>query len=314
MKLLGSISLVCFVTRRVCAFQAAPQRSLSCRKNRVNSSVHGLRLVNEDQSDSKKARIRFSGASDSKTATVSNPVDFALSWLVSDVGSIVIGLSGIIVLLLGRLILDSDIDIADSEAMTGSTRSNLLTVFACVAVLLNGLVKLDVESTTAESVDLQGTRCPVTTTQQDDSSSDLIWSLDSLLKATSAETAVLLDQRNDQWSIQSYAGVVPWSSNSKPISLSSISTPIIDRCLKQSLESQSFQETYLPTVQALPGKTEFVYMPINIQAILILPFRVGDRFMILVLGSNRARSFTPRDIAWCQLLTTRLADTMGVTR
>lgn len=313
MKLIFSVTLACIFARRVSPFQITPHRSLLCRRNCANPPNHGLLLANDDISESKKARIRFSGASDSKTATVSNPIDFALSWIVSDVGSIVIGLSGIIVLLVGRLILDAEISITDSEAMTGSTRSNLLTVFACVAVLLNGLVKLDVESTTAESVELQGTKWPVTALQED-STSDLIWSLDSLLKATSAETTILLGQNNGQWSIQSFAGVVPWSSASKPLSLLSISTPILDRCLKQTIESKSFQETYLPTVQALPGKTEFVYMPINVQAILLLPFCVSDRSMILVLGSNRARSFTPRDIAWCQLLTNRLTDTLGYSR
>jgi hypothetical protein len=279
----------------------------------VNPRLHGLRLVKDDSSESRKARVRFSGASDSKTATVSNPIDFALSWIVSDLGSIVVGLSGIVMLLIGRLILDADISITDAEAMTGSTRSNLLAVFACVAVLLNGLVKLDVESTTAESVVLQGTRWPVTSLQQNPNS-ELVWALDSLLKATSAETAILLEQNNGQWNIESFAGIVPWSSTSNPVSLAKISTPILDRCLKQTRESQSFQETYLPTLQALPGKTEFIYMPVNTQAIVLLPFLAGEKSMILVLGSNRARSFTPRDIAWCQLLTNRIAETLNVTR
>lgn len=302
--------MLCFIARKASPFQPRLQKSLSRNTNYCDgSSFPRLALVQEDNTDSTKARVRFSGVSDSKTATVSNPIDFALSWIVSDVGSIVVGLSGILILLVGRLILDTDINITDAEAMTGSTRSNLLAVFACVAVLLNGLVKLDVESTTAESVELQGTRWPVTSLQNNDPSPNLIWSLDSLLKATSAETAILLDQNNGQWDIHSFSGVVPWSS--KPMSLSNIPTPILDRCLKQNPESPPFPETYLPTVQSLPGKTEFVYMPVNIQAILLLPFRTTDRSMILVLGSNRARSFTPRDIAWCQVLTTRLADTLG---
>jgi hypothetical protein len=297
----------------VSSFSWHPQRTLLCRRDSASPSLHGLRLVNDNSSDSKKARVRFSGASDSKTASVSNPIDFALSWIVSDLGSIVVGLSGIVMLLVGRLILDADVTVTDAEAMTGSTRSNLLAVFACVAVLLNGLVKLDVESTTAESVELQGSRWPVTNLQQDPNS-ELVWALDSLLKATSAETAILLEQNRRQWNIDSFAGIVPWSLTSNPISLATISTPILDRCLKQARESQSFQETYLPTLQALPGKTEFIYMPVNTQAILLLPFLVGERPMILVLGSNRARSFTPRDIAWCQLLTSRLAETIGSTR
>ena len=48
--------------------------------------------------------------------------------------------------------------------------------------------------------------------------------------------------------------------------------------------------------QTLPGKVEFDYLPENCQAVLMLP--VLDASAVVVIGTNRARAFTPKDIAW----------------
>jgi hypothetical protein len=82
------------------------------------------------------------------------------------------------------------------------------------------------------------------------------------------------------------------------------STPILDRCKKSDCD-----ETYLPTLQALPGKVEFTYLPANTQEVLILPVptSAGEAAATaIVLGSNCAKSFTPRDIAWCQTIAARI--------
>lgn len=83
------------------------------------------------------------------------------------------------------------------------------------------------------------------------------------------------------------------------------SMPILDRFQKDG----SGRETYLPTLQALPGKTEFTYIPDNTQEVVILsvpmPTKTATTSAIttaILLGSNRAKSFTPRDVAWCQTL------------
>lgn len=49
-------------------------------------------------------------------------------------------------------------------------------------------------------------------------------------------------------------------------------------------------------VQTLPGKVEFEYLPENCQAVLMLP--VLEASAVVVIGTNRARAFTPKDIAW----------------
>ena len=69
------------------------------------------------------------------------------------------------------------------------------------------------------------------------------------------------------------------------------------------------KESYLPTLQALPGRVEFAYLPPNVQEALVLPVPrpeewSGDgddgRYYAVVLGGDTAKSFAPRDVAWCR--------------
>lgn len=57
--------------------------------------------------------------------------------------------------------------------------------------------------------------------------------------------------------------------------------------------------------QTLPGKVEFDYLPENCQAVLMLP--VLEASAVVVIGTNRARAFTPKDIAWMKGLCERAA-------
>lgn len=58
-------------------------------------------------------------------------------------------------------------------------------------------------------------------------------------------------------------------------------------------------------MQTLPGKVEFDYLPENCQAVLMLPVLEGSG--VVVVGTNRARAFTPKDIAWMKGLCDRAA-------
>lgn len=51
-----------------------------------------------------------------------------------------------------------------------------------------------------------------------------------------------------------------------------------------------------PTPQVLPGKIEFDYLPENCQGVLMQP--VVGASAVVIVGTNRARAFTPKDIAW----------------
>jgi hypothetical protein len=185
-----------------------------------------------------KASDRFSGIDLDKDNTATNPVDYLLRLITSDVGSIVLGLAGILLLLVGRSLLDNSnsdsltatmtagtsisrsISAVQVESMGQETRSNLLAVFACGAVLLNGISKLDITSVLAETVTLQSKELDepllVTTDKSSsllESSSSVQWVLESLLTATPAKTAVLLQRKessdSSSWKILALAGTVP---------------------------------------------------------------------------------------------------------
>jgi hypothetical protein len=190
------------------------------------------------------------------------------------------------------------------------TRSDLLAVFACGAVLLNGVSKLDVTSALAESVVLDGSTLAEPALYHHDSmNNDTVrWALSAILAATPAVTVVLLefdDTSKSSWRTVACAGIVPEEDNFRR-GTTLDSNPILSRFLKDKNT-----ETYLPTLQALPGKVEFSYLPPNTQEALLLPIisaSTTSAGKVLVLGSNTAKSFTPRDIAWCRVLASRIAN------
>eukprot|EP00977_Amphora_coffeiformis_P013242 scaffold3410_cov158-Amphora_coffeaeformis.AAC.16 len=300
----------------------SPVQQQHQHKSRSSSSRRSVVTLqsssnNSHQDDETKPKIRFSGIDlDRDRTSRKSPVDIFFSSLTSDVTSIALGTVGLLVLLVGRLILDSpagsDEEVVSAEALGVATRVNLLAVFACGAILLNGVSKLDIQSAMAERVQLLGIRLrdPVLLGSEFASNvpTTVTWVLESLLTASPASSVVLLQTEgpNDSlpWQIKGYAGVVPENLvNEGPEQTElPIDTPILDRLRRATTES------YLPTLQALPGRFEFTsYLPSNTQAVLLLPIIVGGRQAAVVLGANQARSFTPRDIAWCQVVANRLA-------
>lgn len=291
------------------------------------------------------------GITSSTTTTLQDPVDIILSLFTSDVGSIALGVLGILALLIGRMFFFFDNSEETAVVTTTSvTRSNLLAICAAGAILLNGVSKLNVESALATPVDLIGVVSvePAAIllkhrdllfkndmTEGTSSSRVIQWTMKSFLVATSALTVVLLGRNKDAWCILALAGRIPrtlytpetddhnrTNDNGEVFNRISIDdlpfhTPILDRFL-----TERRRETYLPTLQALPGKIEFTYLASNTQAALLVPVQRRDdndddykfRPMVLVLGSNQARSFTPRDIAWCQAVSARLGDELSKAR
>mmetsp|Transcript_23411 Transcript_23411/g.32813 ORF Transcript_23411/g.32813 Transcript_23411/m.32813 type:complete len:308 (+) Transcript_23411:67-990(+) len=256
-----------------------------------------LSVAADGEKERTGGRAKFSGLDDSGGAT--NAFDYALQLISSDVGSIVLGLIGLFICVGHRL---SGLDDLSTETMGQETRSDLLAVFASGAVLLNGVSKLDVTSALAESVQLEGVRLSEIKFIGGslDNNSDIAWAMDSVLTATPAKTAALLRDENG-WSISALGGVVPEDPELQQ-AISVTSTPILDRFRKDMSK-----ESYLPTLQALPGRVEFTYLPQNAQEALLLPVSSSNGGKsVLVLGSDTAKSFTPRDVAWCQVLASRL--------
>jgi hypothetical protein len=275
--------------------------------------------------------VRFSGIETTrKSDDLTNYLDAGLSFLSSDIVSIVLGGVGLAIIVAHRLSLmmeeqPSELLVVDTTSMAQQTRTDLLAVFACGSVLLDGITKLDVTSALSESVVLDGVvldqpivnddddqhhaaaaadnnASSTTTTKNNNPTSNSIyhWALQSLLQATPGMSAVVMEKKNynsnnnnDEWTVTAMAGTVPRTNVPVPEA-----TPILDR-----VASQTIKETYLPTLQALPGRFEFTYLPSNTQLVLLIPIRVGQ---VLVLGSNTAKSFSPRDVAWCRVVAERI--------
>jgi len=258
----------------------------------------------------------------STAATTTYALDTLLSLISSDAASIALALIGLCLLLVERLTLPEASTVgADAyqyaEKLGEETRSNLIAILACGSVLLNGISKLDVTSALAEAVKLDGIVASEPLIFEQDNERPIFqrhhslqWGMASFLQATPAKTVVVLQmstRSSKKWEVVAMMGVVPVEVTAgTPKGLSS--TPILDRF---QIEGNS-KEAYLPTLQALPGKTEFTYIPSNTQEVLILsvPTSAASRSTstttAILLGSNRAKSFTPRDVAWCQTLAARI--------
>jgi len=258
-------------------------------------------------------RVKFSNDfktnnNDDSSSSLANPLDQLLSFLASDAFSIVVGIIGLLAVVVYRwnLVLGADPDRATAEALTYQTRADLLAVFASGSVLLNGVTKLDVTTALAESVVLEGTTLsePEQLIENDSSSSNtLTWALESILAATPAKTAVLISDIDDRWMIQCRAGVVP---SSLSISLPE-KTPILERVGSP----ENSKETYLPTLQALPGRFELSYLPNNAQMAVLIPIQTSNsskKNSVLVLGGNTAKGFSPRDIAWSRIVAEKIGE------
>jgi len=284
------------------------------------------KLYAEGNSGGKARFSSGSGIGDSSSSVVRtnlNVIDSTLNFLVSDFGSIAFGIIGICICLWNRLAnLDAD---SISDSLLGEqARSDLLAVFATMAVFLNGVSKLDVTSALAESVLLEGEFIRDTEITQtgkeklellglkENNIKKLSWCMQSILDSTPAKTSVLmLHDSNSNWTPIAYSGIVPYTQSKRETAPLKGNTPILDRFLKMS--NDNAKESYLPTLQALPGKVEFTYLPPNTQEVLILPISVSSENSsqaVLVLGSDTAKSFSPRDISWSIVLGAKLKDVL----
>lgn len=274
-------------------FQSRPQQALK-QKGGLPTIVPAPNTACFAENKKEGASVRFSGTD----ATLTNPFDAFLSFVASDVTSIVLGLVGLF-FVVGHRVAGLDVDTA--ESLTVQTRTDLLATFACGSVLLNGITKLDVTAALAEAVVLEGQALPkaqlLGDTEDSEWQSTLLWGLESLLVATPAKTAIVLEKQSGDgdWKMVARAGIVS-STTSIPET-----TPI----LKRVATPGNTKETYLPTLQALPGKTEFPYLPSNTQLAVLIPFDT-DNQRVLVLGGNMAKSFSPRDVAWSRIVAERM--------
>mmetsp|Transcript_17224 Transcript_17224/g.35538 ORF Transcript_17224/g.35538 Transcript_17224/m.35538 type:complete len:337 (-) Transcript_17224:166-1176(-) len=272
---------------------------------------------NDGESTPSSPRVKFSNdfkttGGDDSSSSLQNPLDKFLTLVSSDAFSIVSGMIGLLAVVAYRwnLVLAADPSRATAEALTYETRTDLLGVLAAGSVLLNGVTKLDVTAALAESVVLEGKSLLEPEQVGGDNAKSgniLTWALESILAATPAKTAVLVSDTGGRWEVECRAGIVP----SSPSSLSlPEKTPILERVGSPG----NSKETYLPTLQALPGRTELTYLPNNTQMAVMIPIlpssssSSSSKNSVLVLGGNTAKSFTPRDIAWSRIVAEKIGE------
>ncbi|KAL9187371.1 hypothetical protein ACHAXT_001474 [Thalassiosira profunda] len=318
-------------TRGSIAFQ--PPSLASRRRHRSTPPCTVLRNDNnnEDAAQSSflstsKASVAFKGGSNAPSNL--SPVDQLLLAATSDKTSLLLGSAGILLLLLNRLVSFPE----DAVYEASRSRVDLLGVFAAGSVLLNGITKLDVESVQAERVALEGvnedevvwTEGSKCLQSSEKFRSTAEWALASFLRCSPARTAVLLaacPEEGQRWTPIATMGIVPTDPDLRKAIPEGTTTPILDRMLRNdgSIKGGTVggtdvlgatrkgpKESYLPTLQALPGRVEFTYLPGNAQEVLLLPVQgptegaVDGRYYAVVLGGDTAKSFAPRDIAWCR--------------
>jgi len=262
----------------------------------------------EDDNDSSSGSSRFTYDTAASLSTEPESiVDSFLSLILSDVGSITLGILGLILVVYNRLFLEN-FDESEMAAIGRESRGDLLAAFAAGGVLLNGVNKLDVTAAVSPRVELEGADVGALAVGDDEGKEIREWALRGAVRGTAAgRSAVIVRNDHGLWKIVGYHGVLPLdvaktASASGEYSIQH-KTPILDKVLKDRRK-----ESYLPTLQALPGKVEFTYLPKNTQGVLLLPCGADDRgHCVLVLACDRAKSLSPKDIVWCRLIADKIA-------
>eukprot|EP00904_Undaria_pinnatifida_P004085 jgi/Undpi1/13678/HiC_scaffold_9.g03332.m1 len=189
--------------------------------------------------------------------------------------SVAVGIGIILAVLANRIATPN---LVDTQA-----RTDILGVIASGGLVTNGVYLLDLNVKEAEEVTLVGTFVQEYAEElSSPARQDLQWLGESLL-LVSAATSVLVYRDGKTLA---RVGVMGESAVIKD-------APILRKCFRDGLDGR---EQYLAALQTLPGKIEFDYLPENCQAVLMLPMHESSA--VVVIGTNRARAFTPKDIAW----------------
>ena len=295
-----------------------------------------------------KASVSIKGNTNAGGVSNLSAIDQLILTVTSDQTSLILGSIGILLILINRLISfpedaiyeasRSRIDLlgvfaAGSVLLNGITKLDVESVQA-ERVALEGInqdkVVWMIKKGDEHNNLLQQLK------NEEEFKSTVEWALSSFLKCSPARTAVLLANANNpssssqgskQWMPIATMGIVPIEEELQSAIPSGVNTPILDRMLRtdgsikggtvggtevmgsSSANNKGPKESYLPTLQALPGKVEFTYLPSNAQEALLLPVYNGDKNdngvgsswkYAVVLGGDTAKSFAPRDIAWCK--------------
>eukprot|EP01031_Cornospumella_fuschlensis_P035613 gene35613-43190_t len=193
------------------------------------------------------------------------------------------GVGGLIIILANRLMAMSALPESALGVVSDiQSRSDILAVMACSAVLLNALSDQEFATRERDVIALVGyaLKTPIVTNNQlpQQDREKYLWLMNSILSTTPIKSICIF---NEKYEFLGGAGVL----SQPPSQLTNVmiqSSPILSKAIVQD------EEVYLPDLQILPGKIEFSYLPINCQSVYILPLPMPQGGAIVV-GTNQAK-------------------------
>ncbi|MGB8700250.1 MAG: cofactor assembly of complex C subunit B [Thermosynechococcaceae cyanobacterium] len=192
---------------------------------------------------------------------------------------LVVGILGGTLLLLNRLA---------TPALTNSqSRSDALGILLSALLILTGLLWQRIQARSPEAVTLIGTEgFELDATLPDLLQTELAWASHSLLTNTPTQSIAIWV--NGQTYLR--RGVLGPEKIIHP-------GPIVQRALTTG------KPIYLVALALYPGRTEFNYLPENVQGLICQPIGPSG---VMVLGANAPRSYTQQDEAWVTAIAQKL--------
>jgi len=194
------------------------------------------------------------------------------------------------------------------EMLNSQSRADLIATAGATVLLLEALTRLDITPREADSVPLDGANVdwldPSLPAAQ---RRELDWAADALTSCLPARSlAIVRDGRTLGLRGTLSARVV---SDEAAYSQAVASGPLLDKCLKKCRD-RSGTPDYLPSLQILPGRFEFTYLPTATQAVLLVPLP-GVTGGAIILGADQARAFKEDDVAWARTVASGLGAWMS---
>lgn len=203
--------------------------------------------------------------------------------------TIYVGLALLLVLVGNRLFTE--------ELLNSQSRADLIATIGPTVLILEGLTRLDITPKEAEPVPLDGSNVAwVAPGLEPALTSQLEWSTEALISCLPASSVAIVSDG----ATVALRGTLPASVTGAPPGQAVVPGPLLSKCLN----SKSGAPDYLPSLQILPGRFEFTYLPAATQTLLLVPVPPNGA---LIIGSDTARAFKEDDIAWARTMAAGLA-------
>ncbi|KAJ1450419.1 hypothetical protein M885DRAFT_571269 [Pelagophyceae sp. CCMP2097] len=174
------------------------------------------------------------------------------------------------------------------------SRADLVAVAALCGVILEGLGARDITSRESEVFTLKGINARGVSKDLSAAQAKLYtWAADSIISSQESARVVFVWRGGATLLRQGILG------DSPAVDAESLT-------FKLAIEKGhdgNLAHTYIPDLQAVPARVEFLYLPKNTQCVLIQPLGPQDA---LIVGCDRKRALSPRNIGWIRQVALRL--------